>query len=55
MKKDNKKKKEEIYKKTWKETNLYNRQNKCKECGGELALQGRCLTCLSCGWSVCSI
>jgi len=27
----------------------------CPECGSEVIVVSRCLTCLVCGWSLCSL
>jgi ribosomal protein S27AE len=36
--------------------NVRKKLEKCPECGGEnLAPEGRCLTCLDCGWAACSV
>lgn len=30
-------------------------QNPCPVCGEEMAMSGHCLTCYSCGYSLCSL
>lgn len=35
--------------------NLHIEKELCPECGAELVYNGRCTTCMECGWSACEV